>query len=124
MTHLIDTVNELHERAVAVCSLHEQFDTRTANGRLMLGLFALLSQFERDLLKERTLAGLAAARASGKRLGRPPKITPDRRRLARQMARESRTVADIARVLGVSRATVYRMLADEPSPTPTSLVDR
>lgn len=115
MTHLIDTVTNLHDRGIAVHSLHEQFDTRTANGRLMLGLFALLSQFERDLMRERTKAGLEAAALSGKRVGRPPKITADRVTIAQDMAKQRRSVADIARAMGVSRATVYRMLADQPS---------
>lgn len=66
-------------------------------------------------MKERTVAGLAAAKASGKRVGRPSKITSDRTKLARGMASEGRTVADIARVMGVSRATVYRTLAEPPS---------
>ncbi len=115
MTHLIDTVNNLDARGIAVHSLHEKFDTRTANGRLMLGLFALLSQFERDLMRERTKAGLEAAALSGKRVGRPPKITGDRIVIATAMATQGRSVADIARAMGVSRATVYRMLADHPS---------
>ncbi len=123
MVHLVDTVNTLHERDVSVCSLHEQFDTRTANGRLQLGLFALLAQFERDLMKERTMAGLAAAKASGKRVGRPPKITADRTKFARELAAQQRSVADIARLMGVSRATVYRMLADEISPPPPDVAN-
>lgn len=76
----------------------------------MLGIFATLPQFERELVIERTQAGLAAARSSGKRLGRPPKITVDRTRWARELAADGRSVADIARALDVSRATVYRML--------------
>ncbi len=111
--HLVATVNQLVDRGVQLRSLHEQIDTSTANGRLMLGIFATLAQFERELAIERTQAGLAAARTSGKRLGRPPKITADRTRWARELAAAGRSVADIARALDVSRATVYRMLADE-----------
>lgn len=118
-THLIDTVTQLHERDVAVHSLHEQFDTRTANGRLILGLFALLAQFERDLMTERTKAGLEAAARSGKRIGRPPKITEGRIRWARTLAADNHSVADIAKDANVSRATVYRMLADQPTRPPS-----
>lgn len=117
MTHLIDTINALDTRKITVRSLHEEIDTRTANGRLMLGFFALLAQFERDLMRERTKAGLEAAALSGKRVGRPPKITADRVAIAEDMSQQGRNVADIARAMGVSRATVYRMLADQPSPS-------
>ena len=74
-------------------------------------IFAMLAQFERELAIERTLAGLAAAVASGKKLGRPRRITEHRIAIANQLRDNGVKVAAIARELSVSRATVYRMLA-------------
>lgn len=79
LPHLVGTVEGLAARGVGVRSLHEQIDTSSANGRLMLGLFAALAQFERDLISERTKAGLAAAKAAGRRPGRP--VLMDARKL-------------------------------------------
>ena len=106
----------LESRGVGLKSLHESIDTTTPTGRLTLHLFASIGQFERDLLQERTMAGLAAARARGRKGGRPTVWTPDKTRVALQMY-ESRQhdVARIARVLGLSRASVYRMLASRPA---------
>jgi len=114
--HLLEMVALLESRGVGLKSLHESIDTTTPTGRLTLHLFASIGQFERDLLQERTMAGLAAARARGRKGGRPTVWTPDKTRVALQMY-ESRQhdVASIARVLGLSRASVYRMLASRPA---------
>jgi len=96
---------------VAFQSLTESINTSTPSGRLTLHLFAALSQFERDLLVERTQAGLAAARARGRVGGRPTVWTDAKLRTARDMHQSGQhDVATIARVLGVSRASVYRAL--------------
>jgi DNA invertase Pin-like site-specific DNA recombinase len=113
LRHLIDTVNSLQERGVGFRSLRESIDTTTPSGRLIFHVFGALAEFERDLLSERTHAGLAAARARGRNGGRPPVMTPEKIKIARQMY-DSREyyVADIARAIGVSRATVYRSLTE------------
>jgi DNA invertase Pin-like site-specific DNA recombinase len=114
MRHLIDTVNTLHERGVQFRSLRENVETTTASGKLTFHLFAALAEFERDLLRERTTAGLAAIagrRARGRNGGRPRKMTPEKITVARQMYdARTYTVAQIARTLGVSRGTVYQHL--------------
>ena len=114
MRHLIDTVTTPHERGVQFRSLRENIDTTTASGRLTFHLFAALAEFERDLLRERTTAGLtaiAARRSRGRAGGRPRKMTPDKIAVARQMyAAQTYTVEQIARTLGVARGTVYAHL--------------
>ncbi len=111
LRHLIDTVTALADRGVGFRSLRESIDTTTPGGRLVFHVFAALAEFERDLIRERTHAGLAAARARGRVGGRKPSLTPKQIQVARQMheAKDS-TVTEIAKVLGVSRATIYRHL--------------
>ncbi len=77
---------------------------------MVFHLFGALAEFERDLIRERTLAGLAAARARGRSGGRPTVWTPEKQRTARAMHQAGEDVTSIARVLGVSRASVYRVL--------------
>lgn len=114
MRHLIDTVNALHERGVQFRSLRENVDTTTASGKLTFHLFAALAEFERNLLRERTTAGLAAiasTRARGRQGGRPRKMTPEKIAVARQMYESQQyTVEQIATTLGVTRGTVYAHL--------------
>lgn len=112
LRHLIDVVQELQKRDVTFASLTEQIDTSTPGGRLIFHVFGALAEFERDLIKERTSAGLAAARARGRVGGRPTVWTPDRLAAAVAMqASGQHDVSSIARALGVSRASVYRALA-------------
>ncbi len=123
LRHLIDTVTALADRGVGFRSLRESIDTTTPGGRLVFHVFAALAEFERDLISERTHAGLAAARARGRQGGRRTVMTPAKLAVAREMY-ESRkhTTAAIAVVVGVSRATLYRALAAPGqaalSPTP------
>jgi DNA invertase Pin-like site-specific DNA recombinase len=108
---LVDTVTRLAGRGVGFCSLQEAIDTTTPGGKLVFHVFAALAEFERDLVRERTSAGLAAARARGRRGGRPSVMTPHKLRVAREMyASGQYTVAAIAKTLGVSRASIYRHL--------------
>ncbi len=109
LRHLIDTVRALDERGVGFRSLTESIDTTTPGGRLLFHLLGSLAEFERDLIKERTAAGLAAARARGRKGGRPSVMTPDKMRIARELYDgRQHTVQQIAAAIGVSRATVYR----------------
>ncbi len=123
LRHLIDTVTALADRGVGFRSIQESIDTTTPGGRLVFHVFAALAEFERDLIRERTHAGLAAARARGRKGGRPSVMTEDKLRVAREMyASGEHTVASIAAVVGVSRASVYRHLAPphhgaEPAPS-------
>lgn len=112
---LLEVVTDLGERGVGFRSLTEAIDTTTAGGRLVFHIFAALAEFEHALIVERTQAGLAAARARGRKGGRPPKMTPERVLLAREMYDSRRyTVEAIAKNLGVSRPTIYKHLNQEP----------
>lgn len=113
--HLIDTVTELDERGVQFRSLRESLDTTTAGGRLVFHLLGALAQFEREIIRDRTVAGLTAARARGRVGGRPSKLSADQVREARRMYDAADlTVEQIGQILGVSRTTIYRAL-DQPA---------
>jgi DNA invertase Pin-like site-specific DNA recombinase len=112
LKNLIALVEELAEKGVGFRSLTESINTTTANGKLFFSVMGALAEFERDLVRERTLAGLAAARARGRVGGRPPVMTADKVMVARKMyASREHTVEAIAKTLGVSRKTIYRHLA-------------
>ncbi|MGB3954230.1 MAG: recombinase family protein [Brooklawnia sp.] len=109
--HLIDQLRALDERGVGFRSLQETIDTTSSGGRLVFHVFAALAEFERDLIRERTNAGLAAARARGRTGGRPSSLSPAQIKAARRMYEQNEmTVAQIGDVLGVSRTTIYRAL--------------
>ena len=111
LRHLIDVVADLERRGVGFVSLTESLDTTTPGGRLLFHVFGALAEFEAALIRERTLAGLAAARARGRTGGRPTVWTEDKLKTARVMrASGDYDVTSIAKVLGVSRASVYRAL--------------
>lgn len=116
LQHLLVVINGMHERNIGFRSIHEAIDTTTAPGRLMFHVFGALAEFERDLMLDRTQAGLAAARARGKVAGRKPKLTPDQVAVAQSMHKEGKhTISEIADVLNVSRATIYRQLPQASS---------
>ena len=110
LPHLIETVRGLEARGVGFRSLQESIDTTTPGGRLVFHVFASLAEFERDLIRERTHAGLAAARARGRKGGRPTVVTPAKAKQARKMIDEGTPLAEVAAVVGVSRSTLYRQL--------------
>ncbi len=109
-SHLFQLITELGKQGVGFRSLTEAIDTTTLTGRLLFGIMASLAAFERDLIRERTMAGLAAARASGRVGGRPPIMTPDKLEVARQMLAAGKSKTLIARTIGVSRPTLYAHL--------------
>lgn len=115
LRHLVNTVHELMERGVGFKVLTGQganIDTTTASGRLVFGIFAALAEFERELIKERTIAGLASARARGRNGGRPFTMTPAKLRLAQAaMASRDTKVGALCAELGVTRQTLYRFVA-------------
>jgi DNA invertase Pin-like site-specific DNA recombinase len=112
LQHLIEVVAILAERGIGFKSLTEQIDTTTPGGKLIFHIFGSLAEFERDLIRERTHAGLAAARARGRLGGRPKKLTDAKQlELARTLYTGGQTdIATICRTLGISRATLYRAL--------------
>ena len=114
LRHLVDTVTGLADRGIGFRSLQESIDTTTPGGRLVFHVFASLAEFERDLIRERTTAGLVAARARGRNGGRPPVLDPGQVELARELYASHRyTTAEIARRLKVGRSTLYRYLEQE-----------
>lgn len=110
LTDLIHIVNELEKRNIAFESLTEKIDTSSATGRLIFHVFGALSEFERNLIRERTQAGLVAARARGRNGGRPKKLSKQHEReILRLMEDPEIPVRQIADRYGVSRATIYKV---------------
>ena len=111
LRNLIDLVETLADRGIGFRSLSESIDTTTANGRLFFSIMGALAEFERDLIRERTHAGLAAARARGRVGGRPSVMNAKKIATARKLyASQEHTVTEIAELLNVSVATIYRHL--------------
>jgi DNA invertase Pin-like site-specific DNA recombinase len=119
LTHLIELLKGLQEHGIEFISLTEQIDTTTPGGKLIFHLMGALAEFERDLIRERTNAGLAAARARGRIGGRPRKLkTNGKVALARRMfADQSHSIPEICAALGISRATLYRYVKEAESST-------
>jgi DNA invertase Pin-like site-specific DNA recombinase len=105
---LIDTVTTLQERGIGFKSLTEQIDTTTSGGKLVFHIFGALAEFEREIIKERTRAGLEAARARGRSGGRQYKLTEKQVEIAQQLYAAKTPVNQICQTLGISRATFYR----------------
>src|SRR3954466_15274339 len=114
LQHLIEVVAQLAERGIGFKSLTEQIDTTTPGGKLIFHIFGSLAEFERDLIRERTHAGLAAARARGRLGGRPRKLADAKQlELARTLYEGGETdIETICQTLGISRATLYRVLKE------------
>jgi DNA invertase Pin-like site-specific DNA recombinase len=112
LKHLIETVTALKQQHIAFHSITEHINTATATGQLVFHIFGALAEFERNLIKERTMAGLEAARARGRKGGRP-KLNPSLSTVAmakKLYADKTNSIADICRTLHISRATLYRYL--------------
>jgi DNA invertase Pin-like site-specific DNA recombinase len=122
LRHLINTVHDLTERGVGLKVLTAQgaaIDTTTPAGKLIFGIFAGLAAFQRELIVERTKAGLAAARARGRRGGAPYKMTPAKLRLAMAaMGHPETHLGALCRELGVTRQTLYRHVGPDGSLRP------
>lgn len=108
LADLVSTLDDLAARGVRFCSLTEGIDTSTPLGRMFYQLAAAFAEYERALIRERTCAGIDAARAAGRRIGRPPALTDEQRTLARRLRDQGEGVAAIARILKVSPSTVRR----------------
>jgi len=110
LRHLLDLAAELEQRGIGLRSLGEQLDTTTAGGRLVFAVFGALAEFERELIRERTQAGLSAARARGRSGGRPRLVTPEKAQAARALLDAGHTLAQAAAAVGVGRSTLHRAL--------------
>ena len=109
LRHLIDTITKLADRGVGFKSLTENIDTTTSGGKLVFHIFGALAEFEREIIRERTTAGLDAARSRGKVGGRPKALSVKELQMLRNMAADkSLGVSDICRTLGIGRTTFYR----------------
>ena len=115
MRSIINTLHELTERGVTVRSLHDGVDTSTSTGRMVAGILMSIAEYERELVRERTALKLEHARKSGRKFGRPTKLTADQAALARRMKANGETAATICRTLAIGRTTLYRYLSDSDS---------
>lgn len=117
--HVVELVDGLHKKGIGLKVLTGGIDTTSSTGRLVFGIFATLAEFERDLIRERTMAGLAAARARGRTGGRPRLMTRAKLRTAMtMMANRANAAGDVAEQLGISVSTLYAYVDGEGKPKP------
>src|SRR5213080_1412412 len=111
LKHLIETISQLDTRKIGFKSLTENIDTTTSGGKLIFHIFGALAEFERNLIRERTNAGLQAARARGRKGGRPKSLTGKKTAMAQALYNDkNNTVDEICKTLNISRATLYRYI--------------
>src|SRR5436309_7052706 len=111
LKHLIETITELNNRKIGFKSIQESIDTTTSGGKLIFHIFGVLAEFERDIIRERTQAGLQAARARGRLGGRPKALTSKKQSIAQALYNDqSHSIAEICKTLNISRATLYRYI--------------
>jgi DNA invertase Pin-like site-specific DNA recombinase len=111
LKHLIEIVTQLEEQGIGFRSLQEAIDTTTSGGKLVFQIFGALAEFERNLIRERTQAGLAAARARGRKGGRPKVLDKTKIELVCKLYEEKKhTIKEICRILGISKPTLYSYL--------------
>jgi DNA invertase Pin-like site-specific DNA recombinase len=112
--HILETVKALTERGVRLVSTTDGIDSATAAGRMVIGVLASMAEFERELTKERTALKRETSRANGTKFGRPRKVADSEHiATARRMKADGHTGKDIAKYLGVSRATLYRYFTED-----------
>lgn len=115
LLHLINLLEDLGKRKVSFRSMCEYIDTTSSGGRLVFHMMAALAEFERSLISERTRAGMAAARARGKHIGRPPSLTPSECTEARRILRSGKSLQDVAANFGVTPRTLLRLIERLPT---------
>jgi len=114
LKHLIEVVSKLEERCTGFKSLQEAIDTTSSGGKLIFHIFGALAEFERNLIRERTMAGLSAARARGRKGGRPKALNPQKREIAIRLYHEKKkTVKDVCEIMGISKPTLYSYVRSE-----------
>ena len=114
--HILETVKALTDRGITLVSVTDGIDSSTAAGRMMIGVLGSLAEYERELIKERTALKRASSRANGTKFGRPRKVDDaEHIATAKRMKADGHTGKDIAKYLGVSRATLYRYLDNSPT---------
>jgi DNA invertase Pin-like site-specific DNA recombinase len=119
LPHLVQTVHDLETRGVGFQSLRENIDTVSSGGRLVFHLFASLAEFERDLIRERTNAGLSAARARGRKGGRPKGVNQVKQKAALALQKDpTHSIREICQIVGISRNTYYKYIARAQEPPP------
>ena len=112
--HILETVKALTDRGVRLVSTTDGIDSSSAAGRMVIGVLASMAEFERELIKERTALKRETSRANGTRFGRPRKVDDaEHITTAKKMKADGHTAKDIAKYLGVSRATLYRYLTED-----------
>jgi DNA invertase Pin-like site-specific DNA recombinase len=114
LKHLIETITKLNNRKIGFKSIRENIDTTTSGGKLVFHIFGALAEFERDIIKERTKAGLQAARTRGRLGGRPKALNAKKASIAQALYKDkNNAIADICKTLNISRATLYRYTRTE-----------
>ena len=108
LKQLLEVVEQIEGKGCDFVSLSQGFDTRTPSGKMIFSVMGAIAQFERDLIIERTNQGLDSARAKGVKLGRKYKLNPEQVALLNQLKGEGRSAKEISKLLGVSKATIYR----------------
>lgn len=109
LSQLIDTIDRIHAKSCGFRSITESIDTTTASGRLTFHIIGALAEFERNIIRERTIAGLRAAAARGRKGGRPKALNGDNLKIAEALLRDGLlTVRDVAKQVGISPATLYK----------------
>src|SRR5438105_5926573 len=111
LKHLIETITRLNNREIGFKSITENIDTTTSGGKLIFHIFGALAEFERDIIRERTNAGLTAARSRGRLGGRPKALNSKKASIAQALYRDkNNSITDICKTLNISRATLYRYI--------------
>ena len=121
LPHLITTMTALEERGIGFKSLTENIDTTTSGGKLIFHIFGALAEFERNLIRERTTAGLMAARARGRKGGRPKALTGKKLSIAQDLYDKRHPIAEICQTLKISKATLYRSIKTGKKDQPTKI---
>ena len=112
LSHLLSIIEDLKQKGVDFASVQDGFDTSTASGKIVFSVIGAMAEYERNLIRERTMAGLASARARGRKGGRPRQLDEGQVRVAIALANDSKlTIKEICEQVGCSRSTYYRQVA-------------
>lgn len=125
LPHLVETVRNLAAQGIGFKSLRENLDTTTSSGKLIFHIFASLAEFEQDVIRERTQAGLSAARVRGRLGGRPQGVDEKKKRAALALKKDpTRTVKEICQIVGISRNTYYKYTAEPKAVSPDPISEQ